>query len=64
MHYLSYLGVLFLSEASIEDLAYRDNAIDYIEIKSDIELACLKLNITSPISADDAKKISRYLSYE
>lgn len=55
---ITYLGVLYLSNMNIEDIAYREDSINFIDLKYDIDLACEKLNIKKPLSVDEAKEIS------
>lgn len=59
---ITYLGVLYLSNMNIDDIAYREDAIIYIDLKSDIDLACKQLNINPPLSVDEAKEISDYIN--
>lgn len=59
---ITYLGVLYLSNMNIEDIAYREDSINFIDLKYDIDLACEKLNIKKPLSVDEAKEISDYIN--
>ena len=59
---ITYLGVLYLSNMNIEDIAYREDSIKFIDLKYDIDLACEKLNIKKPLSVDEAKVISNYIN--
>lgn len=59
---ITYLGVLYLSNMNIEDIAYREDSIKFIDLKYDIDLACEKLNIKKPLSVDEAKEISNYIN--
>lgn len=59
---ITYLGVLYLSNLNIEDIAYREDSIKFIDLKYDIDLACEKLNIKKPLSVDEAKEISNYIN--
>lgn len=52
---ITYLGVLYISNINIEDIAYREDSINLIDLKYDIDLACEKLNIKKPLSVDKAK---------
>lgn len=66
---ITYLGVLYISNINIEDIAYREDSINLIDLKYDIDLACEKLNIKKPspqagrrLSVDEAKEISIYIN--
>lgn len=59
---ITYLGVLYLSNMNIQDIAYREDSIKFIDLKYDIDLACEKLNIKKPLSVDEAKEISNYIN--
>lgn len=59
---ITYFGVLYLSNMNIEDIAYREDSINFIDLKYDIDLACKKLNIKKPLSVDEAKEISDYIN--
>lgn len=59
---ITYLGVLYLSNMNIEDIAYREDSIKFIDLKYDIDLACEKLSIKKPLSVDEAKEISNYIN--
>ena len=59
---ITYLGVLYISNINIEDIAYREDSINFIDLKYDIDLACEKLNIKKPLSVDKAKEISIYIN--
>lgn len=59
---ITYLSVLYLSNMNIEDIAYREDSINFIDLKYDIDLACEKLNIKKPLSVDEAKEISDYIN--
>lgn len=37
---ITYLGVLYISNINIEDIAYREDSINLIDLKYDIDLAC------------------------
>lgn len=66
---ITYLTVLYLSNMNIEDIAYREDSINFIDLKYDIDLACKKLNIKIPsptadirLTVDEAKRISNYIN--
>lgn len=59
---ITYLGVLYISNINIEDIAYREDSINLIDLKYDIDLACEKLNMKKPLSVDKAKEISIYIN--
>ncbi|WIH86330.1 hypothetical protein NEI03_02650 [Brachyspira pilosicoli] len=61
---MTSLGVLTLSDMDIEDMAYRMDCYNCIEIKADIERVAEKLNIKKPFSVRDAKEISDYMNME
>lgn len=60
---ITYLGVLYLSNIDIDDLAYKDNMTDLIEIKQDIENYCNSFSINKPITIDEAMEIANYINY-
>lgn len=59
---ITYLGVLYLCNTNIDDLAYKENMTDFIETKQDIEDYCNRFKINSPITVDEAIKISNYIN--
>lgn len=60
---ITYLSVLYISGVNIEDIAYREDSINFIDLKYDVDLACEKLNIKPPLTVDEAKEISNYINY-
>ncbi|WP_347292667.1 hypothetical protein [uncultured Brachyspira sp.] len=61
---MTSLGVLAISEMDIEDMAYRIDCYNCIELKADIERAAEKLNIKKPFSVRDAIEIANYMNME
>ena len=55
-------NVLEISDMAIDDLCYNYHFEKIIEIKEDINIACKRLFIESPINVTDAKRISHYLN--
>ena len=59
---ITYLGVLNVINSSTEDFVYKTNVFDIIDMKYDIENACRVLNISKPITIDEAKLIADYIN--
>lgn len=61
---MTSLGVLAISEMDTDDIAYRIDCYNCIELKADIERVAEKLNIKKPFSVRDAIEISDYMNME
>ena len=61
---MTSLGVLAISEMETDDIAYRIDCYNCIELKADIERVAEKLNIKKPFSVRDAIEISDYMNME
>ncbi|WP_288550250.1 hypothetical protein [uncultured Brachyspira sp.] len=59
---LTCLGVISIDNMDIEDISYNDNYTEYIDLKSDIELAKKKLNIKNILNTYDAIRIANYIN--
>lgn len=59
---ITYLGILYLCSINTDDLAYKENMTDLIEIKQDIEDYCNRFKINYPITVDEAVKIANYIN--
>ena len=59
---VSYLSILYISKLDVDEIAYRVDSQDIIDFQQDISLASKALNINSPFTVDDAKKISAYIN--
>lgn len=61
---MTSLGVLAISEMETDDIAYRIDCYNCLELKADIERVAEKLNIKKPFSVRDAIEISDYMNME
>ena len=61
---MTSLGVLAISEMDTDDIAYRIDCYNCIELKADIERVAEKLNIKKPFSVRDAIEIANYMNME
>ena len=59
---ITSLGVIAIDNMSVEDIAYSNNYIEYIELKNDIDSAKKKLNIKNICNTDDAVRIAEYIN--
>lgn len=61
---MTSLGVLAISEMETDDIAYRIDCYNCLELKVDIERVAEKLNIKKPFSVRDAIEIANYMNME
>lgn len=59
---MTALGVRNIGEMPTEDLAYRKDPYNSIELKIDVELAAKALGIKKPFSMNDAQRIANYMN--